>query len=386
MSEQFYDKKQLKNQLKNQNTFPMLWRKPIILILLLCLGSFILAGCSKAVIIAPTLQDPVQVKLDTEIVTKKTIYDIDLYDASVIPYTEGIFFNNECVLGEIMVGVGDKVTKGQTLLTLDRAGITKEYSSLKEEISYAEQNNTYINEQTDYDIEIAKIELSILNKNGTPEQIALKKLDIRALELQKSYTRKLQQLELDKKKEKLNQLDLLINYSDMTAPFDGTIVTMSNLHEGDTLQPYDPLVYIADDTKLTLQAEYISDRTIEASHKLYVMLEGSEYGITSIPLSDEEYKYRTYNGLALESNFIIDASDLKLKSGMYACIALVKNYAEDVLAVPPKAIYRDGAVRYVYKIVEGERVRQEIEAGISTQLLTQITSGLKEGDEVYVQQ
>jgi multidrug efflux pump subunit AcrA (membrane-fusion protein) len=71
---------------------------------------------------------------------------------------------------------------------------------------------------------------------------------------------------------------------------------------------------------------------------------------------------------------------------MYAAVSLCCIYAEDVLAVPKKALYNDGGSYYVYQVVNGERVRRDVEIGVSTRLKVEITQGLREGDEIYVQQ
>lgn len=354
-------------------------------VLILSFFSFLLSGCGNRQEEDPGLLDPVKVKLDTENVKIDTMYNMEVFDASIIPYTEGLSSEHEFEVDDIKVGVGDRVKKGQVLISMERSDYTEAYTDLKEDIDFTEQNNSYSNEQTEGDIKIAQLELTQLRKNGQEKDIRRKELEVEELEIQYRYTKELQQLELGDKYNKLSKLEEKLNYPDFIAPYDGTITYLSKIHKGDILQPYDSVIYIADDSRLSIKADYITDRSIENANKMYALIEGKEYDITYVPFTDEEFKYRIFNELPLESNFSLKDTS-SLESGTYACICVISNYLENVLTLPKKAIYTEGPVKYVYKLVDGERVRQEVEVGRSNKLKIQIISGLKEGDEVYVQQ
>lgn len=354
------------------------------LLLILCI--FVLGGCSKKVVVVPTLLDPVVVKLDTETVKRDSIYDIDLVEGSIVPYTEGVYFNEDSQISKLLVGMGDTVKKGQALISLDLTAVQEEFDTLSEDINFTENNNSYSNEQADYDMEIVMLQLKAIEETGTAADIAQKNIDIIELEEQQSYAKTIQELDLEQKKERLAKLQEQLNRSDLTAPFDGTVVYCENLNDGSTVQAFNPVIYLADDSRLTLQTAYIPTDTLTTSHEYYALIGDKKYNITNMPYSKEDLKYKVYNKLTLNSNFSVEGADSTLVSGMYAAICLVRNYTEDVLVIPKKALYRDAAVRYVYKIVDGERVRQEVKVGSSTRIMMEITEGLSEGDEVYVQQ
>jgi len=358
-----------------------------MIILLLILNLTTLAGCSqKDEPAAPVLLEPVTIKLDTETVSRETIYDIELQDGSVVPYTQALYFGQDSQVGKVLVGVGDAVKKGQILISLDRTAVSEELTALQEDIAYTEQNNAYINEQLKCDIEIAKLQLSQLRKNGTADEIALKELDLQKLYENYSYTMDLQEIELEPKYTRLEALKDKISQPDLIAPFDGTVVYCAKLYEGSTARGFDPVIYLADETRLTVQTAYFSADTLAKYHHYYVLIGDKQYDMTYAPYTSEEYKYRVYNKLPLKSNFIVEAADASIKSGMYAAVCFVWHYAEDVLAVPKKALYNDGGSYYVYQVVNGERVRRDVEIGVSTRLKVEITQGLREGDEIYVQQ
>lgn len=354
-------------------------------VLLLSFFGLLLSGCrSKQEEAVPTLLDPVKVKMDTETVKIDTLYNMEVFDASVVPYTEGISSEHEFEVDDIKVRIGDKVKKGQLLISMERSDYTEAYTDLKEEIDFTEQSNSYANIQIEGDIKIAKLELAQLEKNGQEKDIERKKLAIEELEVQYKYTQELQQLELNEKYSKLSKIEEKLNYPDFIAPYDGTIIYLSKIHKGDVLQPFDSVIYIADDNRISIQADYIPDRSIKNADRMYALIDGKEYDITYIPYTDEEFRYRILNELPLASKFSLKDSS-SLESGTYTSICIISNYVENVMTLPKKSISNEGQGTYVYKNVNGERVRQEVEVGKSNDLRIQILSGLKEGDEVFVQ-
>jgi multidrug efflux pump subunit AcrA (membrane-fusion protein) len=88
----------------------------------------------------------------------------------------------------------------------------------------------------------------------------------------------------------------------------------------------------------------------------------------------------------MKSKFqIADSNGIEIKSGMYALVYVISDYNENVLLLPTGAVKRDNnGIYFVYKMVDGLQVRQDIKRGLCTDALVQITEGLKEGDEVYV--
>ncbi len=75
----------------------------------------------------------------------------------------------------------------------------------------------------------------------------------------------------------------------------------------------------------------------------------------------------------------------KLKVGMMADITLTTDTAVSAVAIPSEALLEDDqGVQYVY-VVQGDKAsKKEVETGISDTKYTQITSGLKEGEQVVV--
>ena len=82
----------------------------------------------------------------------------------------------------------------------------------------------------------------------------------------------------------------------------------------------------------------------------------------------------------------LDAGDLPVRAGMTANAALVTASRENVLLVPNRAIIADRqAGKYYVNLVQGDTVvRTEVTIGLRDKNYTEITSGLDEGDQLFI--
>jgi RND family efflux transporter MFP subunit len=71
-----------------------------------------------------------------------------------------------------------------------------------------------------------------------------------------------------------------------------------------------------------------------------------------------------------------------LKSGMFSEVRLVVGSREGAVAVPASAVISDAGKTYVFVPVNDTAMRREIKTGIANDSVTQISSGLRAGDEL----
>jgi multidrug efflux pump subunit AcrA (membrane-fusion protein) len=71
-----------------------------------------------------------------------------------------------------------------------------------------------------------------------------------------------------------------------------------------------------------------------------------------------------------------------LYGGSSATVAIVVEERDDVLTVPSQALHGDGNTTYVDKMVDGRAVRTTVRIGTAYGPVTEIVSGLAEGDEL----
>ncbi|MEW5942022.1 MAG: efflux RND transporter periplasmic adaptor subunit [Chloroflexota bacterium] len=174
-----------------------------------CLLITLLAACSVLPSSSPT---PLPTVSLAPVSTGGSNADVISASAEVVPLrTAQLSFPAVGRVKTVDVKVGDTVTAGQTLLTLDT-------TLLEARVREAEAN-----------LAIAQIQLDYLERIGTAEQ----NMDAAEAEVERA------QALLDSAKA------TLANQSALTAPFDGTIVTM-DVEAGETVVPGRPLILLAD--------------------------------------------------------------------------------------------------------------------------------------------
>jgi HlyD family secretion protein len=77
-----------------------------------------------------------------------------------------------------------------------------------------------------------------------------------------------------------------------------------------------------------------------------------------------------------------DTQDDRVKSGMSTSAAIITDTKHDVLLVPNAAVKSQGGAYYVEVQDATTPIRQPVEIGISNDTMTEITSGLKEGNSI----
>jgi HlyD family secretion protein len=73
-----------------------------------------------------------------------------------------------------------------------------------------------------------------------------------------------------------------------------------------------------------------------------------------------------------------------VKTGMTSNVAIIVDQREDVLTVPNRAIRSQGRQKVVTVLFEGQQMQVPVQTGLASDTATEITSGLKEGDEVVL--
>jgi macrolide-specific efflux system membrane fusion protein len=81
----------------------------------------------------------------------------------------------------------------------------------------------------------------------------------------------------------------------------------------------------------------------------------------------------------------VTGSPAGLHDGASATASIIYKQVTDVLTVPTTAIHRDADGTYVELAVDGAQKRTAVRTGLSSGGTTQITSGLRSGQQVYVQ-
>lgn len=363
-----------------------------------CLASLLLlcslAGCGgqKQQYEVPELLEPVKVQMDTVTAQIGDLYNISVYDGEVVPFVEELSFPADGYLEEITVIPGDYVQEGDVLALLDAEIIREQIDELTDEIEYTTQMGEFNDRELNVRIEMAQIELDeILDAIEEEQNISVTERKLREVELTQMQTRLTQaqeerELTLSHLNAQLEELRQKLTNTQLTAPFSGQIVYVSSMEPGAPIEGYSTLICLADTTRLHISSDYVAEYKISSADRIYARILDQEYDVTYQEIDPEEYIAAALEGGEKKSSFVVNASAPELESGQYAAIVLISSYKDQTLVIPCNALYRDESGHYVYKIVNDERVRQNVRVGVSTNIEAEILEGLQEGDVVYVKE
>ncbi len=351
--------------------------------LLLILGS--LSGCQKKEEV-PVLLEPVGVEMDTAVVEYGDINTMSIYSGEVVPYVEEVAFSVDGKIQEFKVSIGDMVEEGQLLAKLDDSKLLEEIQSLEAEIEDIQIMGSFNDRRAAADIEIALERLEMLeNGRSSQENIKAQQLEIQLLQLGLEEAVVLRNQELDKLNKKLQELRAEAGSMLLKAPISGRVVYMSEVNVGHAVQKFNTMICIADESRLSISSEYIAPNLLKGAYRISAQILDKEYEVTYVPYEDTEYVKLLLSGGELASKFVLE-ENAEVESGQYAVVKMWNVNKKHALTVPVNAVYRDQKGRYVYKIVDGERVRCDIKEGLISETKAEILEGLKEGDVVYVKE
>lgn len=353
----------------------------------LLLGGLTGCGMEKELSMeAPELLEPVDVKMDMAVAQMDDIYKLSIYSGEVVPYTEELYFTVDGNLESVNVIMGDLVEEGDVLAVLSEERIVEQIEDLEKEIAHLRTMGEFSDRQASADIAAAKEELERMHAFGEFGYPGWEKeLEIQKLELALAEAQELRGLELLKCQETLKKLQEKVGKSEITAPYSGRIVYISGIRKGDAVQGYTPVMYIADDSRLSLSTEYISESAVSGADRICARILDKEVEISLVPYDISEMVKAALAGEEVQAQFSFDTQEPWLSAGQYAVVMVYHAYKENVLTIPINALYRDGSGQYVYKQVDGARVRCDVKTDMTTDIKAEVIEGLEEGDMVYVQ-
>jgi multidrug efflux pump subunit AcrA (membrane-fusion protein) len=170
----------------------------------------------------------------------------------------------------------------------------------------------------------------------------------------------------------------------ITSPING-VVSMRNIDPGELVSPSVPAFMIIDTATVIAEAS-VSDRMLEKIAKgervsVTVSLTGSRREGTVDTVSPS-VDPRT---LGYTVKIALPNPGALLKPGMFATIAFPVEKRRNILTVPNGAVVTESGVDYVLAVLEGRISRKPVGVGTSDEAVTEITTGLAEGDLVVTE-
>ncbi len=356
-----------------------------------------LSSCRKEQEEVIALREPVAEKIGTVTVERGDLRDTVIRDAFLVPLELELSLPVSGVVDEIPFMTGDSVKKGELLLKLDTYQVEQEIAELQTGIEELERDASY--EQRLYELDIAYQDRQITayyQQGAGWQSVKLAQLEKEEIELTHSEYLREYERKLSEKQEALREQQEIYDSSFLYAPADGVVyyvdgsyqsgTGITTVTEGAQADKDTTLVYLADETKKHIELEEALTADLRGL-PCFALYQGEEIEIEADPLSAEERTRISILERKDKVRYKIPHRSLTdIPCGAYMPVYYVKASYEDVLYVPTTAVYHDSELSedYVYKMDEEgghERIRVECR---KCEVYMVITSGLREGDELYV--
>lgn len=358
-------------------------------IALVAIAALALCGCeAKPAETQPELLEPVGVRADRVEAVVAPIDTTLVMNASVVPEVEEMYFEIDGEIAEVNVVPGQAVREGDLLVSLSEEDAQENYDALAEELAYRQKLNDYDNRLAQLEIDQLNARLDQLRRNGAAQlEIENLELDVSEKELALRQQRQRQSLELESVQAAVEEAASRLGHNELRAPFDGYVANMAEVQAGSAVAAYSPILYVVDETRLTIESDFVYESQLAACDRIYAMIGSHELALEGVAMDRSEYTATVLSGGTPTSRFTF-AEPLPddVKAGDYAAVCLVSKSVPDALVIPSNALFKDSLGKYVYVYeADGEtRTRRSVEIGVTTDWLTQITDGLEEGEMVYV--
>lgn len=169
------------------------------------------------------------------------------------------------------------------------------------------------------------------------------------------------------------------------APFSG-IAAKVNAKKGDSVSSGTSLVTVITKQKLAeISLNEVDIAKVKVGQKVTLTFDAIEgFSITGEVAEVDTLGTVTQGVITYNVKVGFDTQDERVKSGMSISAAIITEMKQDVLVVPNSAVKSNGE-QYVLVLENNVPRNQTVEVGLSNDTMTEITSGLKEGDTVVTQ-
>lgn len=282
---------------------------------------------------------------------------------------------------------GDTVSAGEKICTLDMASTLSSYNAAN--ISYSSAVQSYQDQKAVFDSQIALYEKNLSDLKALKEIGAASQLEIDQAELQlesavATRNSTLSQLEagMQSYKSNVEQLATVLENVDsggnVISPVAGTVVTL-NATEGGYVSASMPVAVVEGVDTMKVQ--------VSVSEALVPKLgQGDEADVTISSLGVSTVG--TIRGIEKAANaqtklytvtVALDEDIEGLLSGMFADVTFHTDTSADAVVVPTEAILTSGSTQYAFVVEDGVAKYTEVTIGLTGNGVTEVTSGLSEG-------
>lgn len=287
---------------------------------------------------------------------------------------------------------GDLVEAGDLICTLDLGSTLAQYNAAR--IGYDSAVQSYQDQKGILDRQVQLAADNVTNTKalfeiGAASQLEVDQAEINYQSAVASKNSALAQLEagIQNAKSGLEQLDIVMDNVDTSgnviAPMSGTLATM-NAVEGSYISSSLPVAVIngSDQMRITTSVSeaLVPQLAIGDVADVYVSAIDSTFAATIRSVERSANMQTQLYSVVLT----VPADVSGLLSGMFADVTFHTNISENTLVIPSDAILTSNDVQYVFIVEDDIAHHTEITTGLTGSGVTEVLSGLKEGQQLVV--
>ncbi len=196
--------------------------------------------------------------------------------------------------------------------------------------------------------------------------------------------------QVDNAQQTVDNAQKQIDQATITAPFNGVISTNVSVKKGDTVSPGTVIMQLVDTTQLQInglidEVDIMQAKTGQKVNISFDILPGMQFQGTVQAISPVGQSQSGVVSYPTSITFNTPPSRVSLRDGLDALINIVVTEKPNVLVVPSRAVKTSGGKATVQVMVNGVAQDRSVTTGMSNGTMTEVTSGLSEGEEVVVQ-
>ena len=284
-------------------------------------------------------------------------------------------------VANLAVNIGDKVTRGQFLFSIDNDDLSVSVS--KSQTSYAQALSSLESAKAS-----KKQARADLDATTSKNKAALKQKFEAAEASVASAEQALVSSGADLANQKSNAAERRV-----VSPIDGTVNAV-NIKNGDDLSKVSsgstrqvPII-IGDlgTMKNQVQVNEVDIANVSIGQKAMIKFDAVE-GLKTSGIVEKIDSLGTQDQgvVTYDVTICFDSLDSRVKPEMSVSASIITDVKQNVLIVPSSAVKNDGDGDYVEVLARNAPEKKSVQAGISNSTETEIISGIKAGDKVVIQ-
>ncbi len=377
---------------------------PLLTLMLLVLT---LAGCglfpTEEETLAPPLVEPEEITYKTAEVTVGYIEDSIRKQAYFVPVVDkNHFFTTRAGrLKSINVKLGDTVKAGDVIAEFLTDGIEKEIEYQRITVDSQVKSLNYIERKSEIEIAAFKANLADLQNKyeemihnasvytakdieNVKKELENQKIALDKLELDYSNSVEIKKNELMLAELKLTQLLQDLEECKLKAEVNGIVTYILNVNEGDMIDMYRNIVTISDPNVLHLEYKGSNASDFRLGQEVTVTV-GDVSDVGKVVLTPASVPYEELEKYRDTVQIKMDKLPDGIKHGDRAEIKLVREYSENAVIIPKRALKTFLGKDVVYVLDDGIRLERYVQKGVQTTNEVEITEGLKAGEIVIIE-